>query len=145
MIKLYSNGKVKKILISGDNGTILHDEISAMNEYLINENVPQSVIFADYADFDTYLSMDRANKIFGINDAIIVSQAYHLPRAVYIAKQRGINALGFTSYSRYGKKRYFVREWFASIKSFLDCTFNRKAKYYGKKINTDGKSNVKLD
>jgi SanA protein len=142
VVTLYKNGKVKKILLSGDNSKVKHDEISVMNNYLLKNGVPQKVIFSDYAGFDTYSSMERAFKIFDIKEAIIVSQGFHLPRSVYIAQTKGIYALGFSTHANYGKKRYYIREWAATIKSFFDCVFHRKATFYGEKINTNNKSNV---
>lgn len=141
---LYSTKKVKKILLTGDNGNVSHDEISVMNNYLTINGIPQDKIFADYAGFDTYSSMERADKIFDISDAIIVSQYYHLPRSIYIARNKGINAIGFVTNSQYGRRVYKVREWFATVKSVFDCFINRKSKFYGKKVNTNGKSNVEL-
>ena len=75
-----------------------------MNNYLIAKGIPQDSIFADYAGFDTYSSMERAVKIFQIKEAIIVSQYYHLPRTLFIANQKGIHALGYTSDKNYGRR-----------------------------------------
>jgi SanA protein len=144
-LALYQSGRVKKILISGDNGEDAHDEISVMNNYLVKNGVPQDMIFGDYAGFDTYSTMERAKKIFDTKNAIIVSQGFHLPRAVYIAREKGIDAIGYSTRQSFGKRRYFLREYFATIKSFFDCAINRKSKYYGKKQNTDGKSNIKIE
>lgn len=144
-ITLYKAGKIKKILISGDNGEDAHDEISVMNNYLVEKGIPQDIIFGDYAGFDTYSTMERADKIFDIKSAIIVSQGFHLPRAIYIANEKGIDATGYASKQSYGKRRYFIREHFATIKSFFDCTINRKAKYYGKKENTNRKTNINIE
>jgi SanA protein len=141
---LYYNNKVEKILLTGDNGNVSHDEISVMNNYLTINGIPQHKIFADYAGFDTYSSIERADKIFDISDAIIVSQYYHLPRAMYIARNKGINVTGFVTSSQYGRRAYKVREWFATVKSVFDCFVNRKSKFYGKKVNINGKSNVEL-
>lgn len=113
-----------------------------MNNYLIAKEIPQDSIFADYAGFDTYSSMERAVKIFQIKEAIIVSQYYHLPRTLYIANQKGIRALGYTSDKKHGRRIFKLREWFATIKAIIDCKINRKAKFYGKIINTEGKSNI---
>ena len=143
-IKLYNNRKIKKILISGDNGQSNYDEISIMNRYLVDRGVPQHIIYGDYAGFDTYSSMERADKLFNIKNAVIVSQAYHLPRAIYIAREKGIDALGFAQHYDYGRKRYYKREYLATVKSFFDCLRNRKAKFYGKKIDTSKGSNIKL-
>jgi SanA protein len=144
-ITLYQSGRIKKILISGDNGEDAHDEISVMNNYLVKNGVPQDIIFGDYAGFDTYSTMERADKVFDIKNAIIVSQSFHLPRAIYIARAKGIDATGYATRQSFGKRRYFAREYFATIKSFLDCAINRKSKYYGNKENTDGKSNIKIE
>lgn len=142
---LYKNKRVKKILLTGDNGDRRHDEISVMNNYLRARGVPQKVIFGDYAGFDTYSSMERAVKVFGIQDAVIITQGFHLPRSVFIARYKGINALGFASEPDYGRRKYALREWGATIKSVLDCVRNRKAKFYGRKVDTDGRSNIELD
>ncbi|TDE04286.1 SanA/YdcF family protein [Flavobacterium sandaracinum] len=144
-LELYFSGKVKRILLTGDNSNKHYDEISVMNNYLVKKGVPQNLIFADYAGFDTYSSMERAAEIFAIKEAIVISQGYHLPRSVYIAQYKGIDAIGFTTNSSYGKRRYFVREWAATIKSFVDCIYNRRAKFYGKKVKTNGKSNVRQE
>jgi SanA protein len=144
-ITLYKNEKIKKILISGDNGEAAHDEISVMNNYLIKNGIPQDNIFGDYAGFDTYSSIERADKIFEIKNTIIISQGFHLARAIYIANQKGIKATGYSTKQSFGKRRYFLREYFATIKSFFDCIINRKSKYYGSKINTKGKTNIKTE
>ena len=143
-ILLFQNRKIKKILISGDNGKSNYDEISIMNRYLVDRGIPQHIVFGDYAGFDTYSSMERADKLFNIKDAIIVSQAYHLPRAIYIARHKGINAIGFAQNYDYGRNRYAKREYLATIKSYFDCHINRKAKFYGKMIDTSKGSNIKF-
>jgi len=140
-VKLYKDKKVQKILISGDNGKKSYDEISVMNGYLIEKGIEQDVIFGDYAGFDTYSTMARAKNIFDIKNAVIVTQKFHLSRSVYLAQQKGINAVGFSS-SATGKKRYFLREWFASIKAYADCLVNRKPKFYGSKVNTKRGTNI---
>lgn len=145
VITLYQAGKIKKILVSGDNGEDAHDEISAMNNYLVKNGIPQDIIFGDYAGFDTYSTMERADKVFDIKNAIIVTQGFHLSRALYIAREKGIDATSYATRQSLGKRRYFLREYFATIKSFFDCAINRKSKYYGKKQNTDGKSNIKIE
>ena len=144
-IDLYKAGKIKKILVSGDNGNDAHDEISVMNNYLVQNGIPQNVIYGDYAGFDTYSSMDRAKKIFRINKAIIVSQGFHLPRSLYIAHQKGIEATGYASNQSFGKNANSFREHFASIKAYFDCLINRKSKFYGDQVNTDSGSNIVID
>lgn len=143
-VDLYNKGIIKKVLVSGDNGEKSYDEISAMNEYLVNAGIPQNKIFGDYAGFDTYSTMSRASKVFGIKDAVIVTQKFHLNRSVYLAQQKGINAVGYSSSSK-GQRKYFAREWFATIKSFFDCVIARKPKFLGKKVNTNDVTNIKLN
>lgn len=144
-IMLYNNGKVAKILVSGDNESMAHDEISVMNNYLVQNDIPQNKIFGDYAGFDTYSTMERAAKLFNIDNAIIVSQGFHLPRSLYIANQKGINAIGFATKQSLGRRKYFIRESLATIKSFFDCFIKRKSKFYGKPIDTDNGTNIKLE
>lgn len=143
-VDLYNKGIIKKVLVSGDNGEKSYDEISAMNEYLVNAGIPQNKIFGDYAGFDTYSTMSRASKVFGIKDAVIVTQKFHLNRSVYLAQQKGIKAVGYSSSSK-GQRKYFAREWFATIKSFFDCVISRKPKFLGKKVNTSEVTNIKLN
>jgi len=145
VLDLFKAGKIEKILVSGDNGEVTHDEISVMNNYLIENGIPQNKIYGDYAGFDTYSTMERAQKVFGIENAIIVSQGFHLPRALYIARQKGIDAAGYATRQSLGKRQYFLREYAATIKSFYDCVINRKAKYYGNKVNKNGNSNIKIE
>ncbi|GAA4300927.1 SanA/YdcF family protein [Nibribacter koreensis] len=145
IVALYKAKKIKKILLSGDNSRKQYDELSVMNNYLIGKGVPQAVIFGDYAGFDTYSSMDRAAKIFSIKNAVIVSQGFHLPRSVYIAQFKGIDAIGFATKESLGRRKYLLREWTATIKSFFDCIGRRRAKFYGSKVNTDEVSNIVLE
>lgn len=140
-VYLYNKGIIKKVLVSGDNGEKSYDEISAMNQYLLNAGIPQNKIFGDYAGFDTYSTMSRASKVFGIKDAVIVTQKFHLIRSVYLAQQKGIKAVGYSSSSK-GQRQYFTREWFATIKSFFDCVIDRKPKFLGKKVSTDNQTNI---
>lgn len=144
-VTLFNAGCVEKILLSGDNSKESHDEISVMNNYLLEKGIPQSKIYGDYAGFDTYSTMERASKLFDIKSAVVVSQAFHLPRAVYIARQKGIAATGYATRASYGKIRYFFRENLAILKSYIDCLIGRKAKFYGEKIDTNKKSNIILE
>ncbi len=93
-VDLYSRGKVKKLLMSGDNSSTHYDEVTAMKNFAMNLGVPESAIALDYAGFSTYESCYRAQAIFGVTDAIVVTQGYHLPRAVYTCRKLGIQAVG---------------------------------------------------
>jgi vancomycin permeability regulator SanA len=91
---LYRRGKVEVVLVSGDNSTTEYDEPSAMRTYLIGEGVPGDVVVADYAGLDTWDSCTRAKRIFGVERATVVTQEFHLPRAVALCRSAGIEAFG---------------------------------------------------
>lgn len=95
--ELYHAGKVKWLLVSGDNGRKNYDEASGMQQALIAKGVPAKVIFCDYAGFSTLDSVVRANKVFGENHITIISQEFHNQRAIWLAKQYGIDAIGFNA------------------------------------------------
>ena len=96
-LALYNAGKIKRFLLSGDHGTINYDEVNQMKNYLIKKGVPARDIFLDHAGFNTYSSVYRAKKIFLVTDVIIITQKFHVKRAVYIAKSLGLNVQGFTA------------------------------------------------
>lgn len=91
---LYHAGKVKWLLVSGDNGKKEYDEPSAMQQALIAKGVPEAAIFCDYAGFSTLDSVVRARKVFGESRITIISQAFHNQRAIWLAQQYGIDAIG---------------------------------------------------
>lgn len=93
-VDLYRAGKVRKLLMTGDNGRPEYDEVTAMKRYAVEEGVPPEDVIRDYAGFRTYDSCYRARDIFGVRDAILVTQAFHLPRALYTAGGLGIDAVG---------------------------------------------------
>ena len=91
---LYEAGKVKVIMVSGDNLTIEHNEPAAMINWLVKHGIPANKIVADYAGQDTYATCVRADRIFGVKSAILVSQTYHLHRAVATCRMVGLDAVG---------------------------------------------------
>ena len=93
-VALYQRGRVSKILMTGDNSRQDYDEATAMGRYAVTLGVPQQDITLDYAGFSTYESAYRARDIFGVRQATLVTQGYHLPRAVYTCRQLGIDAVG---------------------------------------------------
>lgn len=95
--KLYFAGKVQRILVSGDNGQLTYDEPRAMKKALVEHGVPPEVITKDCAGFRTLDSMVRAKKVFGLNDATIVTDDFHMARSLYYARSAGLDADGFTS------------------------------------------------
>lgn len=141
-VELYKNKKVKKILISGDHGTKNYDEVNATRKFMVQYGVNDSDIFTDHAGFDTYSTMVRADKVFCVDNAIIVTQQFHLYRAVFIARIKGIEAYGYSADKRnYLNIRYYVfREKIANIKAFLELLINKRPKYLGEKIPITGDS-----
>ncbi len=142
-IQLYKHNKVKRILLSGDNGSKRYDELEVMKNYCLNAGVPAKDIFVDYAGFDTYSTVFRAKDLFKVDEAIMVTQAYHLERAIFLGNKMGIQSVGFAadngSYSL--AKKNELREQLALVKSFVDVSRNRKPKYYGGNIDIKGASN----
>ncbi|MGD1716003.1 SanA/YdcF family protein [Hydrocoleum sp. CS-953] len=129
-VNLYKIGSIKKILMTGDNSTPDYNEVKAMEEYAINQGVSVEDITLDYAGFSTYESCYRAKEIFGITQAVLVTQNYHLPRAVYTCRQLGVDALGLGT-PDWGKfrndsmKRYSIRELLAVLKALLEVHITR--------------------
>jgi SanA protein len=93
-IQLYKLGKVDKLLLSGDHGTATYDEVNVMLKYVVERGVPEEDVFTDHAGFDTYDTMYRARDVFMVQTAIVVTQSYHLSRAVYTARALGLDAVG---------------------------------------------------
>ncbi|MEM1168066.1 MAG: ElyC/SanA/YdcF family protein [Cyanobacteria bacterium P01_H01_bin.35] len=129
-VNLYKIGSIKKILMTGDNSTPNYNEVKAMQEYAINQGVSVENITLDYAGFSTYESCYRAKEIFGITQAVLVTQNYHLPRAVYTCRQLGVDALGLGTQD-WGKfrndsmRRYSIREFLAVLKALLEVHITR--------------------
>lgn len=146
--QLYKAGASKKLLMSGDHGRAEYDEVNTMKDYAISDGVPSSDIFMDHAGFETYDSLYRAKEIFGVKKVVIVTQGYHMYRALYIAKSLGIEAYGVTSDLRdYSKKQYYrvAREWLARVKSFGKCALKSESKYLGETIDIAGNGDVTND
>ena len=132
-VSLYKAGKIKHILISGDNGTKDYNEPDDMKQALIAKGIPAAKIHLDYAGFDTYDSMIRASKVFGQRKFIVISQKFHIERAVYIARKSDIEAYGFAAQEvkKMGGFKTKVREVFARVKAFKDVLFGVEPTYLG--------------
>jgi len=136
--QLYAMGKAGAILVSGDNREVNYNEVTPAVAYLAKEkSVPASDVFSDYAGFDTYNSVYRAKEIFGVKSVIIVSQAEYLPRALYLAREVGIEAQGIPAGDELSLFGWF-RERFASIKAFFDAVTHYEPEFLGKKIPISG-------
>jgi len=136
--QLFKSGKIKAIVVSGDNGTKYYDETTAMQKDLIKAGIPSRYITLDYAGFRTLDSVVRAEAIFDLKDYIIVSQKFHLERALFIAKAKGQKAIGFMAKDIPGTAaayRMKFREYLARAKAFLDVyILHTEPKFYGKKV-----------
>jgi SanA protein len=137
-ITLYKAKKVSKILVSGDNSTLSHNEVNPVRLYLLSKGVPDQDIFLDHAGFDTYSTMYRARDVFGVSSVLIATQSFHLPRAVFIARELGIEAYGINADAGHILLRNYVREVFANEKAALDLLVDRKPKYLGEQIPITG-------
>lgn len=137
-IALYQKKKVAKILVTGDNGALSHDEVTPVRKYLIDAGVAPGDIFLDHAGFDTYSSMYRAQSVFEAQSATIVTQDFHLPRAVYIARHLGLAAYGVVATGHDASLADYVREIPASVKALFDLTNDRTPKYLGTPIPLTG-------
>jgi SanA protein len=120
-IKLYKLGKVDKLLLSGDHGQVDYDEVNAMLKYVLARGVPDQDVFTDHAGFDTYDTMYRARDVFQVKTAIVVTQKFHLARAVYLARRLGLQATGVVAdiQSYPNEWRFALREWPARVKAFM--------------------------
>lgn len=135
--ELYFSGASGKILVTGDNGRIEYNETYSMKKYLADElGVPNDAVVCDYAGFSTYDSMYRAKGIFCVKKALVVTQEYHLYRAVYIARRLGIEINGVASdYRKYGGQLIRdLRELGARSKDFFSTIIKPKPKYLGEKL-----------
>ena len=143
-ISLYKLGIAPKIIMSGDHGTKEYDEVNVMKNFAVDKHVKEDDIFMDHAGFSTYETMYRAKEIFGAKKIIIVTQGYHIYRAIYDAQKLGLEAYGATSdLHQYGKVLYnTVRETAARCKDFLWCVFKPEPTYLGEKISLAGSGNV---
>ncbi|MEJ0054063.1 MAG: ElyC/SanA/YdcF family protein [bacterium] len=137
-IELYKAGKAGKILVTGDNGALNHDEVTPVRKYLIDAGVAAEDIFLDHAGFDTYSSMYRARSVFGVTSVIVVTQDFHLPRAVFIARALGLPAYGFPAREERGTFYNYLREVPASVKAARDLLMRRVPEYLGPAIPISG-------
>jgi SanA protein len=146
-LELYKAQKVCRFLLSGDHGRKNYDEVNNMKKYLINKGVAQQDIFLDHAGFDTYSSLVRAKEVFGVNSVIIVSQLFHLPRAVYIARKIGLNAYGCSVANDFYERNsyYKFRESLANVKAYFSLLFNLNPRFLGNKIPITGDSRMSYD
>lgn len=135
-IELFRAGKIDFILVSGDNGSRYYNEPNTFKKDLVKSGIPEEKIFLDYAGFRTLDSMVRAKSIFGLDSVTVISQEFHIERAIYLAEKKGLNAIGFNAKDVSGNQGLQVRlrEYLARVKVFLDLLLNTQPKFYGEKI-----------
>ena len=138
-IQLYKAGKIKHVLISGDNSTKAYNEPEDMMNELIAGGIPADKISLDYAGFDTYDSVLRANKIFGQYSFIVISQRFHAERAVYIARRYGFDVWGYAAKDVSTSKSFMthVREYFARVKAYVEVKLGVDPYFLGEQIEIE--------
>lgn len=146
-VELYELQAAPKLLMSGDHGSVEYNEVATMREYALERGVPSEDIFMDHAGFSTYDSMYRAKEVFGADKIIIVTQDYHLYRAIYIAQELGMEAYGVAAQDiRYsGQTMRDMREILARVKDFFFTMFKPKPTYLGEAIPVSGDGNITVD
>lgn len=128
--KLWHAGKVRKVLVSGDHHSWGYDEPDTMRKALIEMGVPPRDVFEDHAGFDTWATMVRARGIFGVDSAVVVTQGFHMPRALYLADAAGIEATGLMADLHqwgYQGRKSEVREVLSRVKAIVDVTLDTPA------------------
>lgn len=146
-INLYKNNVSNKIIMSGDHGRVEYDEVNIMKNYAIERGVKSEDIFMDHAGFSTYESIYRAKEIFKAKRIVIVTQKYHLYRALYIAKQLDLEAYGVGADPRQyvGATYREIREILARDKDFIKCIFKPEPTYLGEAIPVSRNGDVTND
>ena len=145
------SGKGRKLLLTGDHGQVYYDEVTAMRLYVLANapEIPHENIFLDHAGFNTWDSMYRARDVFEVDELLIVTQQFHISRAVCMARSLGINAVGYgLPDEKFGKasvQAWKTREFFARIKAVYSMFFNIQPKFLDEKFPVSGDGRVTWD
>lgn len=144
---LYHLGAAPKLLMSGDHGRTEYNEVGTMKQYAVDDGIASEDIFMDHAGFSTYESIYRAKEVFGVETMIIVTQEYHLYRALYIAEKLGLEAYGVPAdvQTYAGQSMRDFREILARAKDFVTTLTKPMPTYLGDKIPIDGNGDVTND
>ncbi|CAL9443210.1 SanA/YdcF family protein [Streptomyces sp. enrichment culture] len=131
--ELYRAGRIEVVLVSGDNGREEYDEPDAMRAYLVRHGVPDGRIVSDYAGFDTWDSCVRAKKVFGVDRAVLISQGFHIRRAVALCQEAGVASYGVGATDKHDVTWYYggTREILAASKAVLDAVFEPDPRFLG--------------
>ena len=138
---LYRAGRVDKLLLSGDHSRVNYDEVGTMRRMMLADGIPAAEIFTDHAGFDTWDSAQRAKRVFDVDSAVVVTQGFHMARALYEARHAGLDATGFVADRRnYGRvmPRLKAREALARVKAFGDVLTGAGPKFLGAEIPITG-------
>lgn len=144
-IELYRQGRVEKLLLSGDHGRVSYDEVNAMRAFVLDRGVTPEDVFMDHAGFSTYDTMYRARDVFQVRRALVVTQGFHLDRAVYTARALGLDATGVPAdlhvYQNAG--RFAARDWLARCKALVQLHLLRSSpRFLGPAIPISGDGRV---
>jgi len=143
-IRMMENSKGAKLLLSGDHGQIYYDEVNAMRLYVLEHapDIREEDIFMDHAGFSTWDSMYRARDVFEVKDVLIVTQEFHISRAVCMARSLGLDAVGYSvnqdRFQGRSLRAWQLREYFARVKAFYSIVVKPKPRYLGDKIPITG-------
>jgi vancomycin permeability regulator SanA len=131
-VRLHRLGRVERILVSGDNSSTYYNESDAMRRHVLSLGVPEEDVVSDFAGFSTYETLYRARELFGVRRPVLVTQGYHLPRALYIARGLGLDAVGLEAGSAGGAQPgpMFLRELLASVKAFVQVEITQPLPTY---------------
>ena len=146
-VALYDLGAAPKLLMSGDHGTPEYDEVDAMKRYAVDAGIASQDVFMDHAGFSTYESVYRAKEVFEVQRVIIVTQEYHLYRALMVAREMGLEAYGVAvNYRTYvGQTSRDIREILARVKDFGMTIFWPEPTYLGEVIPISGNGELTHD
>lgn len=146
-IAAYESGASDRLLMSGDHGRADYDEVDAMKAYAVENGVPSGAVFMDHAGFSTYESLYRARDVFQAHRVLIVTQEYHLYRALYVAKALGLDAYGLAADIRTypGMPKFAAREILARDKDFFYALLQPKPTYLGDAIPITGNGDITND
>ena len=134
--RLFENGNIRCVIISGDNSKIEYNEPEDMKKELLKRGIPENAIYLDYAGFRTLDSVVRSNKVFGQKSIIVISQKFHNERAIFIARKHGIKAMGYNADQRSNKNNLLtqVRELLARVNAVLDIILKVQPKFLGSPV-----------
>jgi SanA protein len=139
--ELYKAGKVDRVLVSGDHGRVAYDEPNTMKRALVKAGVPADDVFTDHAGFETWDSVVRARKVFQVDSALVITQGFHAPRAVWLARRAGLDAHGVVAdrqpYGRPGQKGA-LREVLGRVKAVGSVATDAKPRFLGPPVPISG-------